>query len=738
LLISAISKLVVAYIVYLTMLFNSLYLKNTIVGIIGFCFFVLILGKWVGKIYGAHTGIVNFLIGCFILLSVNILVMGFIVYLMVFSAFIMWIFYALIPVFCYILEINFLSKETRNGKNGLTYSLMALGLNRTSSLKLSVLGLALLVGFIMALLARTGNGISTIGQVISFGFWPIVGFCFFMLYMIWKDQTLSVDLKLICMFLVAFLIFGVSLVVYRNYITEDSFGLLGDVRSIIQTGIYGWVPHLARTGYFALFSTVTISTSTFAFVGDVYKIVSTLLVSVFAPLFIYLILEKITKKKPTYAVLFSIFLFPTLLFLSVPLEKSIATLFFLGTIWLSLLLVENSTLRKADFYLLLLILLAAPFLHDYFGLFASIPVILALFLVASKFEQNKRCLLLLFAVICISSILIPSSFVVGSYFTHSNPQITFTLPRVDSIIGFLMPAPKLAANLAWDGVPYVYSDNFMWVRYIFLIFGAYVLGHSVYLQKKPKTKVLLIATVITFWIGYFLLKTCVQNPPEEAKDYRFGFFVDLSLIPIVGIMIIEGFEKLRNQKIQFNLPRILKPKPATRLAQITVAIILITIIIVSIFCGFNFDRIMERPSDAQGIGRYVVKDYEIELMHDVQNMSADKKYVVLTDSHLAQVAQGVLDLNFANAELFNLNSGGALNTYFSEMRHDPSRSLMNALMNKTNADIGFFVIGLEDWRGWQPEGAYWIDSNAIQTLKTISDEWRVFGENDTFVFVFQN
>jgi len=63
---------------------------------------------------------------------------------------------------------------------------------------------------------------------------------------------------------------------------------------------------------------------------------------------------------------------------------------------------------------------------------------------------------------------------------------------------------------------------------------------------------------------------------------------------------------------------------------------------------------------------------------------------------------------------------------------------MNALMNKTNADIGFFVIGLEDWRGWQPEGAYWIDSNAIQTLKTISDEWRVFGENDTFVFVFQN
>ena len=58
-------------------------------------------------------------------------------------------------------------------------------------------------------------------------------------------------------------------------------------------------------------------------------------------------------------------------------------------------------------------------------------------------------------------------------------------------------------------------------------------------------------------------------------------------------------------------------------------------------------------------------------------------------------------------------------------------------MNQTNAEIGFFIIGLDDWRGWQSKEAYWIDFGILEKLKLISDEWKVFGEkSDMFVFTF--
>jgi hypothetical protein len=147
---------------------------------------------------------------------------------------------------------------------------------------------------------------------------------------------------------------------------------------------------------------------------------------------------------------------------------------------------------------------------------------------------------------------------------------------------------------------------------------------------------------------------------------------------------------------------------------------------------------MERPTEAQGIGRYVVTDGKLTVFQYIRNMSGEEKYVILSDNHMGEIAQGVLTLNFTKAALFNINSGCALSPYFGNMRQNPSRSIMNQVMKETDASISYFIIGLDDWRGWQSQSAYWIDSAAIEKLKTISDEWRVFGEqNNMFVFVFK-
>jgi hypothetical protein len=731
-------KLALAYIAYLIMLLNHVYLSSSTIGIIGFSIYLTIVGIWLGKLYGGHSSIVHFLIGCFIFLSLTVILVGTVVYFMVFSALTVWLFLASIPIACYFFEKRIRIEEPKRNVFSLTHFVTSFGITRRGFAKIAVLIVAVSVGSAEAWATRTGLGISHIGQVISYSFWPILVFSFFMLYLVQREEKLSSGLKLLFMFLVAFLVFGTPLMVYRNYVTEDSFGLLGDVKSIIQTGVYGWVPHLARSGYFAITSLIVVASSAQSYVGEIYKLQTSLIVSVYAPLFIYLILEKITKKKQAFLALVSIFLFPTLLFISVPLEKSIATAFFLGSFWFALLFLENSVPRKVEIAVMGLILLAIPFLHDYFAVFAAVPVILALFFRLSTIT-GKRSISLLAAISCLVGLLIPLSFVLGSSVLKTTLPTTFSFPKIGEVIGFLLPTTKLPLSVTLDQIIYSYSDNFVWIRYVLLLGGSMVLIKSAVLRERRKTKFWLIATVLAFWIGYFLLRTSTQNPPEAAKDYRFGFFVDLSLIPLAGIISVQGFEKMKGLKIQIGLSRHLREHNCSiRPPRFTLAILLILIMTVSIYCGFNFDRIMERPIDAQGIGRYVVTDEEMQAMQYVQNISGNMKNAVLTDSHMGGVAQGALSLNFSKAQLFNLNSGGALQAYFNNMRHDPSKATMYDLMNQTNAKIGFFIIGLNDWKGWQPENAYWIDSNAIETLKVISTDWKSFGENsDLFVFVFQ-
>jgi len=738
-------KLLIAYITCVIMLLNAIYLSYSIVGIVAFALFVTTMGSWFGRIYGGRMTAVNFLIGCFILLSLSIILIGVVVYFMIFSALTVWIFLALIPISCYFLEKRSKIERIKHEKDTLafTHSLRCFGLEGIAVAKVAILVATIIFGSLVAWMGRTGNGISHIWQAVSYVFWPILAFSFFMAYLIWKEEKLAIGLKLVSMFLAAFLVFGTPMLVYHNYVTEDSFGLLGVVRSIIQTGIYGWVPHLGRTGYFAIISVIAVSSSTQLYVQEVYKVLTPLLVSLYASLFIYLLIERITRKKQTFAALISLFFFPTIIFLSVPLEKSIATVFFLGSLWFSFLLLDNTVPKKAEIIVLCLILLAIPFLHDYFGLFAVIPLILSLFLRLTAMKRDKRSLFSIAIILCLTSLLIPSSFVLESYILKSTTATVFSIPTVDSVISFWIPAFKLPEVSTLDGFVYLYSDNFMWIRYAVLIAGVLVLRKNTLLPEHEKTKIWLIITVLAFWLGYFLLKTFTQNPPEAAKDYRFGFFVDLSLIPLAGIVSSEVIEIIRRIKIQLRLPSILRKSSSVsfKLPQFIMAVMLILIMVVSIYSGFNFDRIMERPLEAQGYGRYVVTDDKLKVMQYiqyVQNTSGTRKSVVLSDSHMSQIAQGALDLNFEKAKLFNLNSGGALYSYFNQMRKDPSRSIMDELMNQTNAGIGFFVIGLDDWRGWQPKGAYWIDSYALDKLKLIANEWQVFGEkNDMFVFVFQ-
>lgn len=722
------------------MFLNSIYLNSSLIGVVGLAVFIFTIGLWIGKMYGGNFTVVNFLMGCFVLLCLNVIFVGIFIYLMVFSNLVVWVFLFSIPIACWLMEKH--RKPAKNNVEKETFSALCswsrLGSSRVAIVKLVFLLSAVSLGLGVAWIGRTGTAISHIGEAVSYSYWFILAFSFFMLYLVWREENLAVGLKIISMCAVAFLVFGAPLMVYSNYITEDSFGLLGVVKSIIHSGIYGWTPHLARSGYFAIPSLIAVSSSTQIYIQEIYKLLTPLAVSIYAPLFIYLILQRTTRKKPIFAALASIFLFPTVLFISIPIEKSIATLFFLGSLCFSFIILEKPVLRKAEIAALSLVLLAIPFLHDYFAIFAAIPLILAIFLKLFQKKKAKRFYLLSLITLGLTSLLIPASFVLGSYVTQSTTPTIFSFPDGNEVIKFLAPTLKLPISLDWGESIYSYTDNIMWVRYILFIFSFIVIAKTNVVRKRKDIATWFMLTILSFWVGYFLLRTSVQNAPESAKDYRFGFFVDLSLIPCTGMLLTYFMEKTRNTTVRLSLQRISLNLKSRRLFQVSTVTFMILLIVVSVFCGFNFDRIMERPIEAQGIGRYVVTDEKLQAMQYIQNVTGTRKNVVLSDAHMGNIAQGALDMNFEKAEIFNLNSGGVLYSYFNIMRQEPSRDIMNDLMVKTNAEIGFFVISLDDWRGWQSENAYWIDLNAIEGLKIIANDWREFGaESDLFVFVFE-
>lgn len=730
-------KLIIAYSAYIVMLINGIFFSSPLIGIIAFGLFIITIGLWIGKLYGGQKDSINFLIGCFIFLSLTVVVVGTVIYFWVFSALAVWLFLGALPFCCLLIEKFCTSRVFKHQSQDFFWFSLTLRFKDKATAKFLLLIIMVFLTLFIACLGRTGDGISHIGETVSYIFWPFLGFSFFMLFLVWREKNIAIGLKLISTFLVAFMVFGAPTVVYRHYVTEDSFGLLGDIKHIIDTGIYCWVPNLARSGYFAITSLVVIGSSTQFYVAEVYKLLSPSIVSVYTLLFTYMLLERLTFKKQGFVALLSILIFPNMLFLSIPLEKNVATVFFLGAFFLSMILLENVHIRKSEIALLILILLAMPFLHNYFGMFAVIPLFLALYLRKANLSK-KRFSTLIIVTVCLVGLIIPSSFVLGSLFYDKPNSVAFMVPQLENVLRFIAPEVKLPSPLVIENLPYFYSYNFIWVRYVFLLFYVLFIRRSMFLHRRPKTQIWLITTLLAFWIGYFFLKTFVQNPPEEAKDYRFGLFIDLAFVPLVGTAIIDVLERLKNLKLQIKLPKFKISVVCGHLLSLLVLIFCIATAVIPVYAGFNFDRIMERPEDAIGIGRYVVTDEKLQVMQYIQNITRNRISFVLSDAHMGQIAQGYLNISFEKAELFRLNSGGALYSYFNAMRRQPNLGVILELMKKTNSEVGFFVIGLNDWRGWQPPTAYWIDVSAIETLKSISDEWKTFGEeNDIYVFVFE-
>jgi len=728
---------------YIIMRLNSIYLDSSVIGLIAFIIYIMALGEWVGNVYCGCRSLVNFLLGCFTVTSLIIVSMGVVVYLMIFSALAVWIFLACLLLVCYFFDA-FSKVERVNGNNCknaffIKHAFECLRVKRIALVKTAFLIVTVISGLSIAVIARTGDGIGHIGQAVSPIFWLILVFSFVIIYLISEKKELTTGLELCLTFFVAFLVFGSPVLIYRHHITEDSFHMLGVIRSVIETGMYGWVPSTFKTGYFALVSLITVSSSAELRLSWIYKLLTPLLVSIYVPLFIYLILKRINRNEPQpFVVLISLMFFPTTVFLSIPLEKNMATVFFLGTFYFSLLILDTKKPRNADIMILSLALLATAFLHDYFAIYSTIPLLLSLFLRLFPPNKGKGSMFLLLIMLCFTSLLIPSSFVLASYLT-GRLATTFSVPTINSIVGFWMPPFKLFESYSVEKLSYLYSNNFIWMRYVILTLGILTMIKSSIPLKSRKIRIWLIMTVLAFLLGYFLLKTATLNPPEAAKDYRFGFFVDMSLIPLAGIVVGNMMEKMRRIKIRFKLPSSTNERPNVSFKLSSMLMIsLILIASFSIYSGYCFDCIMERPIKAEDYGRYVVTDEKMELMGYIKQMSYLKKSVILSDNHMAKIAVGALDIRLEKADLFHLNSGGELYSYFNEMKRNPNTRIMEVLMEKTRSDIGFFVIGLNDWKGWQSEQRYWIDEGAIERLKLLADDWQVFGKKrDLFVFVFE-
>ncbi|MHA1409589.1 MAG: hypothetical protein ACTSQY_04610 [Candidatus Odinarchaeia archaeon] len=749
------NDLLIAFIIYGILYLNSLYLRSFLIGLVMFPLFLIVFGNWLGEKWIKKNFIENILLGCFILMSLIIVIMGIISYYELFSEKMTWLVLFLIISSCYFIDF---SRTLLTGNTRLTsyfsFKILILLNNlliNTSITKFVYLLIIILFSLLLGLMGRTGISISNISDCISPFYWFILFFSFIYVYYNKTSLKYSIGMNLLFSTSMVFMILIIPILLYRNYITEDSFALLGVINNVIKNGVYGWTLSIGKIGYYAIISTISVITSAQKNVAWIHKTVAPIFFSIYGIFFTLLIINKIYKEVSSFIVLVSIFLFPISMFFSIPLGKNLAISFFIAGYFFSLDLLCKEKIIFIDIFIVLLNIFTALLLHPQYGAYTLVILFntLCIYLYREIYSKIhliflKKYLItiqlrnfILFLSYIIAIFIVPLSMDIFPYLLNRPEElISFHVPTYKSIFMFLFTPYHVSSEIGINKILYLYSNYFIFIRNLFLILGILFLNRNDLSNKKNKVIFYIVFNSFVFWGTYFLLKTSVSNLPAPIKDYRFGLFIDISLMPLVYIILNEFIKYTNkfNHTINISLITLYKKSINLNLSWLLI-ICLIFFSELSIYTGYTYDKTMERPITFNQFGRYVVTDDKLKVMEYIQTKINGQKFCILSDNHMGKIALGVFGIREEKVNLFPLNSAGNLYRYFNDMRRNPDIYIINELMNETDSDVVFFVIGLNDWIGWQSENAYWIDDAVLKELKLIADGWKLI-EDNYYIFIF--
>jgi hypothetical protein len=719
---------------------NLYLIGSMLIGIILLLLYFLTVGKKIGDIFLEDRVPLKFLVGIFLFLGWLIISEGAILYLGQLKM--PWI---LIPALAPPFILQSLKRRKKQIKADFPISVKQNAQILTKKNILLFAGFAILwvLSFFILLASRTGAMIFSVWEVLPFYFAillaGLVMLCVLVSHSLVQNKN-GHKISLLLVFLIAFLIFFIPVIVYEYSFDPDVWTHLAFLKTIDSFGST-YLPQtqgaeLHKVGLLALITTISklvVVNPSFDFLRGVTWLISPILAVIFIPLFTHYILLRIypSGEKPLLVVGSLAFtFFPLFWYAGISINASVAQIFFFSVIFFGI-----RALRKGGEIKLLIPLIfsaVATLLVELILGFYALAFVLLVILFWSKWSSNKFLIYVLMFIVTVSVPLtmvnakaylqpfLPTSLKTSEYDFYFS---TFNVG--EKAANFLLP--PLYDNENWLANSLV-GGYFNWVRY-FILLG------SIYIFRKQKQafdnsgeqhriRNVLLVTAICFFSSWFLVTTFVA-PEFALGGYRFAYPVDVVLTFLAGVVLYSAYKKIHG-----DLAKIGHKSQIYRFGSLILLLLVVSGSLIPISVGFlspNF------PKDglAVELGRptwRAVSSEEIAAIDFIRTSVGESRYVVVSDYFLAKVAAGILGIRYAPTP--NFNTGNQFKEYFTQMSLNPSIKIMSDAMKDTDSKVAYFVTN-----------DYWIkqlnvSTEKIELMKSLATEYRVFG-NEYKIYVFK-
>lgn len=420
--------------------------------------------------------------------------------------------------------------------------------------------------------------------------------------------------------------------------------------------------------------------------------------AIFLPFSLFLWYKKTFNTKNSLA-LISLLILPIALF-TITTPQNLAYSFLLIIIFLGL--------TQSKKYLLLssLLSLATFFIHPLAGMPALIFSFLSIIFYFKKEIGLKKQKILSNITILLTTIAIPSSFLLINNFTFNFSSIfQFDLFKTLDLSG----QENIILNLA-----YFYYFNLTLIILILIILG-FLIWKKKYQKISPTIAIslkislaLFLSYVISQYISFdFLI--------DYERSYYRERLIILSLLfslPVIIVLFHDFFIKLKRQN---------------KVIKVFFLSIISLIVLASVY--FSYPRVDKYFNSHS----FSVSSYDLETVNFIENLiekKENKDYIVLANQQVSVAALKTFGFNrYIKDDLYfyPIPTSGPLYPYYLEMVYDyPSKENMTKATSLANVNTGFLVLN-KYWWGFK---------RLVEEAKVEADNYYQLQNGEIYIFEY--
>jgi len=552
--------------------------------------------------------------------------------------------------------------------------------------------ISVVIAFYALLIARTGEGRTTVWLTIPAFFLPVFFVSTFSLVIMLFFTRMNSGLKLALTSLHSFLTHSVFFVVWYPGRYGDPWEYLGNARFIDNTGTFyahEWLYSQRLVAdiikYEAQYSLLGFFRRMFAIdIYWVHVLFIPLLWSVFLPIVLYkigdLLAAKTNSRYPLFCAFAGSLFSPLIYWGSISQAYSLGLLFLLCTVMSLLYWGENRS--KRILLLSFLASVASLFAHPTMGAFA-----LSFLLVGIILQSGLHRILKLGSI-------------VAAFFAY--PFVSYLQRATFSQEGILSLENLLSFQLDISTLLLVFG----FLGFLFSIRGKLV---------KGRTALLLFVFYILLAVNYYVTMYGMKGAPVPG---RLLAVADLLLVPFVVLGFIVTVRFLRHAFSQAKIPSSKIAKSGS-LALLLVCVLLSALATSALYQAYPRKEITDVQPAA----------YELEAILYIDSVS-EGRYVVLGDTNLATLAGAFLGVDYSYGSPFAKGNFGIAEwdwwsmKLYLQMTTNPSLSVLEEAMRRTAVGIGYFVVSVRE--------PYYAD--IVRRTSEVLEANRTFGEGKLTLF----